>query len=77
VTAGRTGWPFGESTARRRQTLTHMPHTILFAWRAGGLAGRMMAWQCGARTAYFRLLREPAGKVCQMCVFQSRGRMAE
>jgi hypothetical protein len=77
VTSGKTSWPYGMSTARRRETLTHLPHTILFAWRRGRLAGRMIAWHCGARTAYFRLAREPGSRVCQMCLFQSRGRVAE
>jgi len=78
VTAGTTSWPYGTSTARRPATrLTHLPHTVLFAWRDGRLVGRMIAWQCGARTAYFRLLREPGPQVCQMCVFIARGRVAE
>jgi hypothetical protein len=73
VTAGVPRLPYGRSTSTHGH-LTHMPHTILFAWRAGVLAGRMVAWHCGARTAYFRLLDEPDSATCQMCVFQARGR---
>ncbi len=77
VTSGKTSWPYGYSTARKAP-LVHLPHTVLFAWRRGRLAGRMIAWHCGARTAYFRLAREPGGRsVCQMCVFQSRGRVVQ
>ena len=76
VTSGRPRLPYGRSTSRKGH-LTHMPHTILFAWRGGELAGRMVAWHCGARTAYFRLVDEPDSPLCQMCVFQARGRVAE
>lgn len=57
--------------------LTHLPHTLLFAWRGEELAGRMVAWYCGARTAYFRLGNEPESELCQMCVFLKRGRTCE
>lgn len=76
VTAGTPRLPYGRSTTNRGH-LSHMPHTILFAWRAGHLAGRMVAWHCGARSAYFRLLDEPDSPMCQMCVFHARGRRAD
>jgi hypothetical protein len=76
VTAGRPALPYGLSTSNRGR-LTHLPHTVLFAWRRGQLVGRMIAWRCGARTAYFRLSRVPGPALCQMCVFQARGRVAE
>jgi len=75
VTSGKTRIPYGLPTSPRGR-LTHLPHTILFAWDRGRLVGRMMVWQCRARTAYFRLSREPGDQLCQMCVFQSRGRVA-
>lgn len=73
VTSGKTSWPYGVSTAGQAR-LTHLPHTVLLAWRGQRLAGRVIAWHCGARTAYFRLLREAGPRVCQMCLFQSQGR---
>lgn len=76
VTSGKTRLPYGIPTSRRAR-LTHLPHTVLFAWRAGRLRGRMVAWHCGARTAYFRLSEVPGPRLCQMCVFQSRGRVAQ
>jgi hypothetical protein len=69
VTAGGPRMPYGQSTHGRGR-LTHVPHTVLFAWKAGELKGRMIAWHCGARTAYFRLMDVPASKMCPMCVFQ-------
>jgi hypothetical protein len=76
VTSGEPRLPYGRSTSGRAY-LSHLPHTILFAWRDGRLAGRMVAWHCGARTAYFQLLDEPTSPLCQMCVFQARGRVAQ
>lgn len=78
VTAGRPKLPYGMAGTKKAK-LVHQPHTLLFAWRDGRLAGRTVAWHCGARTAYFRLLpAAPAGApLCQMCVFQVRGRRAE
>ena len=76
VTAGTPRLPYGRSSTSRGH-LTHMPHTVLFAWRRGVLVGRMVAWHCGARTAYFRFVDEPESPLCQMCVFQVRGRVAE
>lgn len=76
VTAGEPRLPYGRSTSGRGY-LTHLPHTILFAWRDGVVAGRMVAWHCGARTACFRLVDEPSSPLCQMCVFQARGRVAQ
>ncbi len=76
VTAGRPNLPYGRSTSGKGY-LTHAAHTVLFAWREGVLAGRMVAWHCGARTAYFRLVDEPDSPVCQMCVFQARGRQVQ
>lgn len=70
VTAGEPRKPYGRST-HGRAYLTHLPHTVLFAWRCGILAGQMMAWHCGARTAYFRLVDEPDSPLCPMCVFQA------
>lgn len=72
VTAARPRMPYGWST-RGRGRLVHLAHTLLLAWRDGELAGRMVAWHCSARTAYFRLSVEPGEPVCEMCVFQ-RGR---
>lgn len=76
VTAGRPRLPFGWSTSRRAR-LVHLPHTVLLAWRDDRLVGRMVAWHCGARTAYFQLAGECRGALCQMCVFVSRGRVAD
>ena len=59
VTAGRPRLPYGQFETQGRGYLTHVPHTILFAWLRGQLAGRMVAWRCGTRTAYFRLIDEP------------------
>lgn len=69
VTAGRPRLPYGRST-QGRGYLTHVPHTILFAWHKGAMAGRMVAWWCGARTAYFRLIDEPSSPLCRMCLFR-------
>ena len=63
--------PYGRSTLGQGH-LTHMPHTLLFAWRDGVLAGWMVAWWCGARTAYFRTLSEPDSPLCPMCEFRAR-----
>ena len=70
VIAGVPRLPYGRSTHGRGH-LSHLPHTVLFAWRSGSLAGRMIAWHCGARTAYFRLMDEPDSPLCPMCVFQA------
>lgn len=66
VTAGRPRLP----STQGRGYLTHVPHTVLFAWHHGQLAGRMIAWQCGARTAYFHLIDEPSSPLCRMCLFR-------
>lgn len=66
VTAGQPHMPYGRSTSGKGY-LTHMPHTVLFAWHRGELVGSMVAWQCGARTAYFRFLDEPDSPLCVMC----------
>lgn len=66
ITAGIPRLPWGRST-HGRGYFSHMPIAILFAWRRGVLVGRMVAWQCGARTAYFRLIDEPDSPVCAMC----------
>lgn len=76
VTAGSPNLPYSRSTATQGH-LTHAAHTILFAWRGGVLAGRMVAWHCGARSAHFVLLDEPNSPLCQMCVFQARGRQVQ
>lgn len=73
VTASTPVPAYGVSTHGRGR-LTHVPHTLLFAWRGGVLAGRMVAWCCGARTAYFVLGHEASTELCQMCVFQQQGR---
>lgn len=31
----------------------------------------MIAWHCGARTAYFRMQDEPDSPLCPMCVFRA------
>jgi hypothetical protein len=64
--------PWGRSVARQGY-LSHVPHTVLFAWRRGVLVGRMVAWFCGARAAYFRFEDEPSSPVCQVCLFRLRG----
>lgn len=78
VTSGRPKMPFGMCGTKKAK-LVHQPHTLLFAWREGRLAGRTVGWHCGARTAYFELMpAAPAGRpLCQMCVFQVRGRRAQ
>lgn len=76
VTASQPVPAYGISTHGRGR-LTHLPHTLLFAWRGEALAGRMVAWHCGARTAYFQLGHEATTGLCQMCVFQQRGRRAQ
>lgn len=70
VVAGEPRMPYGRSTHTRGH-LTHMPHTVLFAWRGGVLRGRMIAWHCGARTAYFRLVDEPDSPICPACRFRA------
>lgn len=76
VTAGSPQLPYGRSTSGQGY-LTHMPHTMLFAWRRGILVGQAIAWHCGNRTTGFRLIGEPSSHLCQMCVFCARGRYAE
>ncbi len=63
--------PYGRSTSGRGH-LTHMPHTVLFAWEGEVLRGRMVAWWCGARTAYVRLMDEPDSPLCPMCELKAR-----
>lgn len=70
VTAGTPRLPYGRST-HARGYMTHLPHTILFAWHEGLMVGRMMAWHCGARTAYFTLADEPTSPLCPMCLFRA------
>lgn len=67
VTAGEPRKPYGRATGRNAY-LTHLPTTVLFAWRDGQLAGHMVAWRCGARTAYFRFLDEPDSVLCPACL---------
>ena len=69
VTSGTPRLPYGRSTAGKG-FLTHMPHTVLFAWHEGVLVGRMISWWCGARTAYFRLMPEPSSPMCVPCQFR-------
>lgn len=69
ITGGRPRLPYGRST-QGRGYLTHVPHTVLMAWHRGALTGRMVAWHCGARTAYFRLIDEPSSPLCRMCLFR-------
>lgn len=70
VTSGTPALPYGRSTSGKGY-LTHLAHTVLFAWDRGQPAGWMIAWHCGARTAYFRLIDEPDSPVCAMCVFRA------
>jgi hypothetical protein len=70
VLSGEPKLPYGRSVSGQAY-LTHMPHTMLFAWTAGVLVGRTVAWWCGARTAYFRLMDEPDSPLCPMCVFRA------
>jgi len=67
VTDGEPRLPFGRGT-KDTAWLTHIPRTVLFAWHRGVLAGRAVAWWCGARTAYFRLIEEPESALCPNCV---------
>lgn len=72
VTSGVPRLPYGRSVGKgSRGYLSHMPHTMLFAWHRGVLVGRMVAWHCGARTAYFRMQDEPDSPLCPMCVFRA------
>lgn len=53
---------------------THVPRTMLLAWRDGQLVGWAVAWACGPRTSRFQLLDEPAPSrslcpLCSMVVF--------
>jgi hypothetical protein len=73
VTSGRPRLPYGRSTGKNA-FLTHMPHTLLFAWSKGRLEGRMVAWWCGARTAYFELADEPSSPLCPRCEMEARVR---
>lgn len=70
VMAGTPKLPYGRSTHGRGH-LTHMPHTMLFAWDGPELVGWMVAWHCGARTAYFRTMDEPDSPLCPMCIFRA------
>jgi len=67
VTAGTPRLGYGRSTHTSGH-LSHVPRTVLFAWRGEHLAGRMVAWWCGSRTAYFRFLDEPDSAICPVCV---------
>lgn len=67
ITAGEPRMPYGRSTAKNSY-LTHVPRVILLAWRSGELVGHMVAWRCGARTAYFRLIDEPDSPFCPVCL---------
>lgn len=69
VTAGIPNRPYGRSTAGKAY-LTHLPHTVLFAWHRGHLVGRMVAWWCGARTAYFTMQDEPTSPLCVPCGYR-------
>jgi hypothetical protein len=73
VIEARFDLPYGRSTGRNA-FLTHMPRALFLAWRRGQLAGHMVAWWCGSRTAYFQLLDEPTSPTCPACVaYQQRG----
>ena len=67
VTSGAPNRPYGRGT-HGHAYLTHVPRRLLFAWAGGRLRGRMVAWHCGARTAYFRLSDEPTSPLCPMCL---------
>lgn len=67
VTEALFDFPYGRSVGRNAY-LTHMPRAIFLAWRHGELRGHMVAWWCGARTAYFRLDAEPSSPLCPACV---------
>ncbi len=67
VTQASFDLPWGRSTGRNA-FLTHMPRAVFLAWRRGALAGHMVAWWCGARTAYFRLCDEPESPLCPPCL---------
>lgn len=69
VTSGRPNLPYGRST-HGRAYLSHIPRRIVFAWVRGNLRGRMVAWQCGARTAYFRFTDEPSSPLCPVCLMK-------
>lgn len=76
VTSGVPRKPYGRSVGRNA-FLTHLPSALLFAWHHGELAGHMVAWRCGARTAYFRFTDEPDSTLCPACLIERPGRMRE
>lgn len=69
ITEATPRLPYGRSTAPNNY-LTHLPVAVLFAWQGGVLAGHMVAWRCGARTAYFRFLDEPDSTLCPVCLIE-------
>jgi hypothetical protein len=74
VTDGEPQKPYGRATDPKG-FLTHVPRTILFVREGGVLLGWSVAWWCGARTAYFRLMDEPDSELCVQCAVRLvRGR---
>lgn len=67
LTVGTPRLPYGRSVHALGH-LTHIPRALLFAWRGGRLAGRMVVWECGSTTAYFRMQDEPDSQLCPVCV---------
>lgn len=66
---------FGVSTQKNARR-THVPRTVLTAWKRGQLVGWSVAWSCGPRTAAFELLDSPAAgrPLCAPCSMVAFGR---
>lgn len=67
----RRGW--GHST-HRTAYLSHIPVEVFVAWRRGRVVGSMVVWRCGASTAVFRLVDEPVGQRCPVCLIERASR---
>jgi hypothetical protein len=69
VTEAAFDHPYGRAVGRNA-FLTHLPRAVFLAWRHGQLVGHTVAWWCGARTVYFRLLDEPTSPFCPRCLME-------
>lgn len=67
IVPARPNHPYGRSTGRNAY-LTHVPRDVYIAWRRGVVVGHVIAWRCGARTAYFRFIDEPDSPICPVCL---------
>lgn len=79
VSSGTPKRPYGRSSHTGGR-IDHLPRRILFAWERGKVAGRMIEWWCGSKTAYFTTSDRQEKPLCVQCcarVLQAQDQTAE